>query len=256
MDAVCKYLKTMTWEGFPLDIVKIKLDHIVAEVVYLVSNAPDDAPTNVSNDVLNNQLAPTQHVNLVINNPKKSQPSHASKDECENVETSCINKPAPVKAKKTKEKPTKLVDLLDGKLLKDDKENSEDMSYKSPRQQRQLSEESTESYTTGDDGLDIVENSPVQNRKHKVVISSDESREDGPKPPSLKHQDQKKKKQKKKKKAKSALTSSKGSEIHVVDDLETLEEDMPGRTTNRWGPVNSNRKQFNDPIPVTIKGQK
>jgi hypothetical protein len=130
MDAVCKYLKTMTWEGFPLDIVKIKLDRIVAEVVYLVyvillpipksltnchsSNAPDDAPTNVSNDASNNQLGPTRRVNLVVNNPKKSQPSHASKDKRENVEKSRVNKPAPLKAKKTKEKPTKLVDLLDG----------------------------------------------------------------------------------------------------------------------------------------------
>jgi hypothetical protein len=43
----------------------------------------------------------------------KSQPSHVSKDKCKNVETSHVNKPAPVKAKKTKEKPTKLVDLLD-----------------------------------------------------------------------------------------------------------------------------------------------
>ncbi|KAF8234643.1 hypothetical protein L208DRAFT_1376796 [Tricholoma matsutake] len=136
----------------------------------------------------------------LFNNPKKSQPSHTSKDKWGNVETSCVNKPAPVKAKKMKEKPTKLVDLLDGELLKDDKDNSEDTSYKPPCQQHQLSEESTESYTIGDDGLDIVENSPVQNRKCKVVISSDESNEDGPKPPSHKHQDQKKKKQKKKKK--------------------------------------------------------
>lgn len=52
--------------------------------------------------------------------------------------------------------------LYQGKLLEDDKENSEDTSYKPPRQHRQLSEESTESYTIGDDGLDIVENSPVQ----------------------------------------------------------------------------------------------
>jgi hypothetical protein len=56
----------------------------------------------------------------------------------------------------------KYLSWYQGKLLEDNKENSEDTSYKPPCQQCQLSEESTESYTIGDNSLDIVENSPVQ----------------------------------------------------------------------------------------------
>jgi hypothetical protein len=69
------------------------------------------------------------------------------------------------------------------------------------------------------------------------------------------HQDQKKKK---KKKAKSAsASSSKGSEFEIHRDVvDDSENDTRDTRANNFVGVNTNRKQFSNPIPVTTKGQK
>ncbi|KDR65759.1 hypothetical protein GALMADRAFT_1362644 [Galerina marginata CBS 339.88] len=234
MGKLCAYLNDINWAepDLPLDLVKIKLDQVIEEMIFLTTLYRKDFAT--------------------IPKPKpvvKPKPADKSKPVEKAAKTKDRSKAK--KKKITPGGPTAM--LLKAFNSKDNGESeSEDADFRPAKSACRKSEEPAGPYNLDKDGLEIESGIDEQRKRKKVVHTSDEDSDSSDNATKVNKfisafMWKKTKKRKQKKKAKTA-------EIRVAD-VSTEDEDTT-RTSTKKGPTNTSRTHFKAPVPVSVNNKR
>ncbi|KAF5378354.1 hypothetical protein D9615_002986 [Tricholomella constricta] len=233
IDKFCLYLRSIDWakDDMPLDIVKLRLDRLVEEVIHLIANAPEDDDTSTA------QAAPRPKFRL--NPPRPNVDSSKDKYQSNSVRGQNNSTTKPTKAPAKADKP--------------------DTDYVPPRRRR-VSEDSIDSFTVDTDGFEVVPGHDEPLKRKKVVRDSLSSEDaDMPSKPAKKRKTVKQFRVGTSTKRTQTTTAKKNSPEIIVTDVDTDDDEGDNITTGSFskkGPANNSRQHFEDPVPSVRNGDR